>query len=302
MVGQVTTHLGIDIGGMSLKAHLIDRTGKIYRSATVPTVADWSNSEFLNGITEILKQFSDESYTSVGVGTPGPVDFEKGFILRSANLKNLDNCPVVPHIQSLTSVPVYFNNDANCASLGEYYFGAGKGSEDLIVLTLGTGLGVGWVHKGKLYNGHLGNGMEAGHQTIVLNGALCGCGSRGCAEAYFSTRGLLGRYREKTGKDLTNAKDFFDLVRSKDVPAVETLEFATEVLAHLLKNLVHSINPDRIVLVGGLTNSSDLYLDRLKHILKENAFPVLWEHLRLEVSSVGAGILGAAALGFKEEV
>jgi glucokinase len=295
---EIKKYLGIDIGGMSLKANLIDKTGKIYDSFTVPTNSNWYNQDFLNACGLLLEHFKINEFESIGLGTPGPIDLGNGEIIFSSNLPNIKNLPIVNYFQKNSNKTIYFNNDANCAALGEYYFGSKKNCKDLIVLTLGTGLGVGWVHSGKIYNGYEGNGMEAGHQTIVIDGARCGCGGNGCAEAYFSTRGFLGRYKEKTEIELNNAKDFFGLVERNDPIAIEVLEFANRVLANAIRNLVHTINPERIVLVGGITKSKDLFFNDLKSYLKTIIFPVLWDRLTIDIGESSAGQKGAACLCF----
>lgn len=124
---------------------------------------------------------------------------------------------------------------------------------------MGTGVGGGFVNKGILYSGYLGNGIEIGHTTSVIGGALCGCGVHGCVESYFSTRGLLGRYKEKSNKTLENAEEFFQLVRNNDPLAKEILNFGTLALAHAVRNAVHLLNPEAVVFVGGITKSYDLF-------------------------------------------
>ncbi|NUM41810.1 MAG: ROK family protein, partial [Leptospiraceae bacterium] len=170
-----------------------------------------------------------------------------------------------------------------------------------VIFTLGTGIGCGWVYKGEIFNGYKGNGMESGHCTIVINGALCGCGQRGCAESYFSARGFLSRYKEKTGSEIESARAFFELVRKKDPVAVEILSFGTMVLAELLRNTIHSVNPKKIILVGGLTKSWDLFGENLIERVKEIVFPVFLDYTTIETGSGLSSTYGAASLCFKGE-
>lgn len=144
------------------------------------------------------------------MGSPGPLDNERGVMISSANMLGLKNLPIKESLKQEFSLPVWYENDANCAALGEAYFGAYKNTESQLILTLGTGVGGGFVNKGILYSGYLGNGIEIGHTTSVIGGALCGCGVRGCVESYFSTRGLLSRYKEKSNQTLENAEEFFN--------------------------------------------------------------------------------------------
>ena len=290
--------LGIDIGGGSIKATLTDREGQILEESKLQTNPNWENHEFLENLASLISSFLSHSISGIGIGSPGPIDIERGIIHYSANLVNLKDVHLVSYLQERFSLPVFLNNDANCAALGEYYFGAGQGVENLLVFTLGTGLGAGWVWKGELFNGYMGNGMELGHTTVVMDGALCGCGKRGCAESYFSARGLLNRYEEKSGVHLDSAYSFFELVRKKEPLAVSILDFGVRVFAECIRNVVHTINPEKIILLGGLTASYDLFEEKLKTRLQEIIFSVLYTRLKIELGGKVAGSLGAASLAF----
>ncbi len=298
MVSEVEKFLGIDVGGGSLKASLIDKEGKVYQEEAIPTDRFWDNSMFLTNIHSLIEKFQNTSFVSIGIGTPGPIDIDKGTIIRSANLPNLSNLPLKDSIASQYKVPIHFNNDANCAALGTYFFGKDSQVESLVVITLGTGYGCGWVFNGKIFNGYLGNGMEAGHQTVIVNGALCGCGQKGCVEAYFSTRGLLERFREKTNITLSDGKAFFKLIERKDEDAQDILNLGIEAFSNSIRNIIHLLNPNKIILVGGLTKSKDLFFDRVNAQLDLIVFPVLRSHSRVTIGESIAGSLGAAALGF----
>jgi len=290
--------LGIDIGGGSIKATLTDREGQILEESKLQTNPNWENHEFLENLASLISSFLSHSISGIGIGSPGPIDIERGIIHYSANLVNLKDVHLVSYLQERFSLPVFLNNDANSAALGEYYFGVGQGVENLLVFTLGTGLGAGWVWKGELFNGYMGNGMELGHTTVVMDGALCGCGKRGCAESYFSARGLLNRYEEKSGVHLDSAYSFFELVRKKEPLAVSILDFGVRVFAECIRNVVHTINPEKIILLGGLTASYDLFEEKLKTRLQEIIFSVLYTRLKIELGGKVAGSLGAASLAF----
>jgi glucokinase len=295
------SYLGIDIGGGSLKAALVTRDGNILNESRIPTVREWNNSEFINKLIDLILPLYSGEVSGIGIGSPGPIDSENGIILHSANLVNLQNVNLISELRQRFTCPIVLNNDANCASLGEYHFGVGQGTENLIVLALGTGLGAGWVYRGELFNGFNGNGMELGHLTIIKEGALCGCGYKGCAESYFSARGLLARYEELTGFSLESAESFFKMARQGYKEAVRVLDFGTEVLAECIRNIVHTVNPEKIVFVGGLSASFDLFEVKLKEQLKKNLFPVLYSRLKIEVGGKVAGTLGAASLVFQRD-
>lgn len=298
MASEVESFLGIDVGGISIKAGLINRKGELFSEESIPTERYSENDVFLSTISKIVSKFNFSNVKSIGIGTPGPIDIERQIILSSANLPNIKNVKIGEHLKNLTGLPIFFNNDANCAALGEYHFNEFSKTNSLVVITLGTGFGCGWVQNGKIFNGILGNGMEAGHQTVVVNGALCGCGNRGCVESYFSTRGLLGRFKEKTNIELKDAKSFFKLIEKKDEDAIQVLDFAILAFAHSIKNIVHMINPNKIVLVGGITKSKEHFFEKLKTHLEKIIFPVLYENLQIDFGKEMSGFYGAASQGF----
>ncbi|MCE9501279.1 MAG: ROK family protein [Leptospira sp.] len=293
-------YLGIDIGGGSIRGSVVDESGKIYSEHRETTDRFSENEAFLSAVERVIeKNFKSEKFEKIGIGSPGPIDIDTGFIFSSANLVNLKNTPIIPHIEKKFNLPVRFNNDANCAALGEFHFGKGKGFTNLIVLTLGTGLGGGWINNGKIYNGYKGNGMEAGHVTVVMNGAKCGCGQNGCAESYFSARGLVNRYKDSTGDTLGSAADFFSLVQKGNPVAMQVLDFGINALAELIRNLIHITNTEKIIFVGGLTRSYDIFGKQLIEKVNEIIFPVFRNYTKIEVGSTLAGTLGAAALCFE---
>lgn len=290
-------YLGIDVGGMGIKTCVMDKTGNIYKSDSTPTDSNWTNIEFIKIVKKIIQSYQSEfELSGIGIGTPGPIDIDLGIILQSANLKKISNLSILTELKKDISIPIHFNNDANAAAIGEYMFGNGRNCPNLIVLTLGTGLGCGWILNGQLYNGYKGNGMESGHLTIVKDGSICGCGQKGCAESYFSTIGFLNRYKEKTQISLSSAKDFFEKVESNDLVAIEVLNYATEVLAELIRNLVHSINPQKVLLIGGIIGSSHLFFKNLVEKIQNIIFPVFQDYVKVELGKNLSGAQGACAL------
>ncbi|WCL48116.1 ROK family protein [Leptospira sp. GIMC2001] len=293
--------LGIDIGAGSIKAGLIDRNGKIHKESTARTDASMNNDHFAHAISLAIDSLLDKnSIYGIGVGSPGPIDSKKGIIHSSANLPKLNQFEVLQYITNKINVPAYLNNDANCAALGECYFGKAKGSKNLFVFTLGTGLGGGWVYEGKLFNGFDGNGMEVGHTTIIKDGAVCGCGNLGCAESYFSAKGLLGRYKDETGTTLNAVSELFVLVESGNAAARKILDLGCDVLADAARNIVNLLNVDSISFVGGLTQSWHLYGERLSKRIHSSVFPILSNRLNIYYGENQA-ILGAGSLVMEGE-
>lgn len=295
-------YLGIDVGGGSVKGTVIDKTGKVYFQSSIKTNPIWTNEEFLENIKSFISEIKKESeFEKIGIGTPGPIDIETGIIYRSPNLPNLKNISIVSFLKENFNLPIYFNNDSNSASLGEYFFGKDSKRKSLFVFTLGTGLGGGFVYNGKLYNGIKGNGMEVGHMSVIPNGALCGCGQKGCAESYFSTSGFLNRYFDLTSKKLQNAKEFFDLVIANNKEAEQVLELGIETFSECIRSVVYLLNPEKIVFLGGISKSYSLFGKSLEEKVRSKIFPVLSENLSFAVGEDFAGSLGSASLCFEGE-
>ncbi|WP_425270066.1 ROK family protein [Leptospira noumeaensis] len=292
--------IGVDIGGGSIRASLFDQSGKELQSAHSPTPENLNNERFLTILKDTIRPLVPEA-KAIGVGSPGPLDNERGVLIASANMKGLENLPIKESLSKEFSLPVWYENDANCAALGEAYFGFYKDSESQLILTLGTGVGGGFVDKGILYSGYLGNGIEIGHTTAVIGGALCGCGVKGCVESYFSTRGFINRYLEKTNIRLHGAEEFFQLIRKKDQVAEEILNFGTLALAHSVRGAIHLLNPEAVVFVGGITKSYDLFGKTLEAEIRSTIFPVLNDRLKIGVGGSLSGTLGAASLVFSKE-
>lgn len=290
------SYLGIDIGGGSIKANLVDPQGNTLGNTHRATGAATNEKQFLDSLCDIVSEMQTPSLIAIGIGSPGPIDSENGILIESANLPLLKNVALVAHLKKNFSIPVYYNNDANLAALGEYRFGLGKGSSSLVILTLGTGLGGGWIYQGKLFNGYKGSGMEAGHVTYQPNGSLCGCGQKGCVEAYFSASGFLNRYKEQTGKELSSAEEFFEKSRKGESTALSLLNEGVEALAQLCRGLIHTINPDKIVFTGGIVQSWDLFGNSLKERIAELIFPIFRTYTQILPGGNVSGALGAAAL------
>ncbi len=294
--------LGIDVGGGSVKGTVISKTGKIYFQSSIKTNPIWTNEEFLENIKNFIFEIKkNTTFEKIGIGTPGPIDLDSGVILKSANLPNLKNVNLISFLKEIFPIPIYFNNDSNVASLGEYFFGIDSKKKSLFVFTLGTGLGGGFIFNGKLYNGIKGNGMEVGHMSVIPNGAICGCGQKGCAESYFSTSGFLNRYFEATNIKLQNAKEFFDLVILNDKDAKEVLELGVETFSECIRAIIYILNPEKIVFLGGISKSYSLFGKSLEEKVRSKIFPVLSENLIFAVGEDFAGSLGSAALCFEGE-
>lgn len=189
-------YAGVDIGGMTIKVGLVNENGKIVLSRAFATEQEKGFKSMVARTAEMVRALLDEANYSlldlggIGFGIPGTVDSKKGMIVSAVNI-GCKNEKLVEEMAQYFNVPIAVGNDANMAALGEQRFGAGKGHENVVMITLGTGIGGGIIIDGKLYEGNGGAGGEVGHQIIVVDGEQCNCGRRGCWERYASATGLI---------------------------------------------------------------------------------------------------------------
>ncbi|MCZ8157812.1 MAG: ROK family protein [Leptospira sp.] len=295
--------IGVDIGGGSIKAGLYNRKGAELIHQVVATPVHLTNDTFLEAVFQSIEPLLHHpGILGIGIGSPGPLDNERGILIESANMPSLKHVPIKEYCNQKFNLPIFYENDANCAALGEAVFGEYKHLSSLLILTLGTGIGGGFVDRGVLFSGYQGNGIEIGHMTAVINGAVCGCGQRGCLETYFSTKGLIARYLEKTNQTLLDAKEFFDQVESKNPIALEILNFGILAMAETVRSAIHLLNPEGVIFVGGITSAWHLFGDRLQQMIRERIFTVLNDRLIIAKGGNLAGSLGAASLVFQGQL
>lgn len=292
--------LGIDIGGTFVKYAYEEgsnvETGKIF---VKDIVTQGKKDELLKEIQKIVEKFSPKA---LGVAVAGLIDKKTGLITASPNIKPLENLNLKEELEEILDIPVHIENDATLAAYGEYLYGAGKGSEILICLTLGTGLGGGAVINGKLLTGVSGSAMEVGHMTIDKNGWLCHCGRKGCLEAYVSSYGLERIYFFKTDKHIPSSEIIL-LANEGNETAMESLEEFSKYLAYGLTNLVHLFNPDKILLSGGIPEHYPALVEMAAADLKTLSFPLPFRDVSIEIAKLGefSGAYGALGFAKKEE-
>lgn len=311
--------VGVDLGGTTTKLAFISMDGEILHKWEIPT----DNSNKGHNITTNIAKTIDEKLIDVGqskstllgigMGAPGPVNYKTGVILNVVNLGWQDNYPLKDLLEAATGLPVLIENDANCAALGEMWNGAGKGVKDLVCVTLGTGVGGGVIVGGNIVQGINGAGGEIGHITAIPNGgAACNCGKTGCLETIASATGIVRLANEElalshasgqlavklaeTGK--ITAKDVFDSARNGDAVAIKVLNQVTFYLGFVLAGIANTLNPETIVLGGGVSKAGSNLLDLVKENFARFAFPAVRESTKIELATLGndAGVIGAAWL------
>ena len=315
--------VGVDIGGTNLVVGLIPYGGGDARAlrvrATEPERGPDSSVVDIkrmaeSSITEVLDRDGGE-VVGVGIGCPGPLDLERGIVVATPNL-GWSDYPVRDRISEALGVPATLDNDANCATYGEWWLGAGRGTDSLVGVTLGTGIGGGVILDGKLVRGASGSAGEVGHTTIDFNGRRCACGNYGCLEAYASGPNIAARAREglEAGYEsvLTQLVDG-DLDRITAITVYEALllgdAYAQEVMletARLLgagiANLVNLLNPEMVVIVGGVTRAGPHLLNPLRSEVRRRAFEWAVQACRIVPGELPetAGVIGAAGVFIAE--
>jgi glucokinase len=299
---------GIDIGGTSTKIGLV-QGGKVITTKRIPTVgvdADGvpPGTAFADAIAVAVRELSGAHgpVVAAGVGVPNGNPFT-GSIDRAPNLPWKTDVPLARMLQERLGVPCSLGNDANAAALGEWKYGAGQGCDDLLVVTLGTGLGSGLIVGGKLLLGPYGNAGELGHTILVIDGRLCSCGRKGCLETYVSIRGMRQTYLDLADSSEPLKQEgvlpIAEQARKGEDAAIQTFRDTARWLSVGLVNAVAMTVPKRIVLFGGIARNGDLLMGPLKRRFEEDLFYIYQGKVDLLLSALpedDAGILGAAAL------
>lgn len=308
--------LGIDCGGTNIKMAFVDKAGGIAHSRLEPVDFKDSPESVIRSIGRKIKSFADASgirtFKSVGMGIAGDCDQKNGVVRYSPNL-NWKNVPLKKILSREIGAPVLVENDANCAAWGAYCLDARRDCENLVCVTMGTGIGGGIILGGKLYRGAVGSAGEIGHMTIQYDGRQCKCGNYGCLESLIGAWGLIRRAEEglhrgrapklkkllqASPKKKIDPKMMADAARAGDPFCVQLWKDAGEQLGCALVNFVNVFNPDRIVLCGGVSKAGDLILKPALHTLGARAFAAPAKHVRVTVSKYDErlGVVGAALL------
>jgi len=310
--------VGVDLGGSKINTILADPRGDIKARDLRDTCAHEGPEAVIRRIIGSIKQvMSGADIGGIGIGAAGVCDTSTGIVTFSPNLPGWHNIPLKDIIRREFGLPTYLENDATLAALGEHCFGAGVGIDNLIYVTVGTGIGGGIVIGGQLYRGVSGTAGEIGHMTIYVNGPRCNCGNIGCWETFASGKALAREAvkRIKAGAQTTilsfadgdlgkvNGETVFLAAQQGDSLALELISVTGYYLGVGLVNLVNIFNPQLILIGGGLSRIGSLLLDRALKVVAEHAFRLPAEAVRIELGRLGtdAGALGAVALVLQEK-
>ena len=306
--------VGVDLGGTKIYTALVDLEGNIIKEKTVETLAHEGEQAVMGRIVDTINYVVDGTdknlIKSIGIGSPGPLDVKNGIIVENSNLP-FKNFAIVKTIKETYDLPTYLDNDANVATLGEFMFGAGKGTENMVFITASTGIGGGAVLNGKLFRGATGNALEVGHMTVATEGPRCGCGNLGCAEALGSGTAIGKRAKEavlsnvvtslKNYENVT-AKEVFKEAANGDRVAKNILNTSLTYLGIAVANTITNFDPEKVVVGGGVVNGGDIVIDTIRNVVEERCMAAFVENCTIEKAVLGgkAGVLGAAALAITE--
>lgn len=310
-------YVGIDLGGTNTKIGVLNKEGDILKSTIIKTLSMEGVDRTLERIWDTIQELAKDldinkaNIKGIGLGIPGPV-LDQSVVAFFANFPWGKNVNIKEKLEKLTGIETKLDNDANIIALGEAKYGAGKGSKSSVTVALGTGIGGGIYVDGKLISGYKGAGGEIGHMKVVKDGKLCGCGQRGCFEAYASATGLI---REAVSRLTVNkqnllykmidgdlmkleAKDIFDAAREGDAFSLELVDYEAEYLALGVANILNIINPEVVILGGGVALAGDILLNLMREKLNKYALPITLEDLKIVQGVLGneAGIKGAVGL------
>jgi len=299
--------IGVDLGGTNLRAAAISRDGQMLNSVSGATPRGNGPDALITGIVRAIEtiqvSLKSESHVlqGIGVGIPGIILMEKGMLVAAPNLPELVNYPVRDEIEKRLGVRVALENDANAAALGEKWMGAGRDVDDLVLFTLGTGVGGGIVLGGRAHHGYLGMAGELGHMTVVPNGNPCGCGSMGCLEQYASASAVAGMARALgLGHDLSS-QAVFELAQGGNTRARQIFETVGSALGIAIGSLINVFNAPLYILGGGVAAAWDQFAPPMLTEVSRRSFIHRAQPARIERAVLGseAGLYGAASLGLE---
>lgn len=306
--------VGIDLGGTNIKAGLFDTGGSLLKKISLPTQGSEGPEAVISRLGQAVAELQQDravgTLLGVGIGAPGSHDLSSGRVISWDNLGWRD-VPLRAILEKRLKVPIYLDNDANAAALGEFWQGAGRGVRHMIMVTIGTGIGGGLILDGKLYRGAGGNAAEIGHMIIDPAGPQCNCGTAGHLEALTSAPWLVAKARQGlqqgTASSLANiadleAKHIFAAAGQGDPLAVRLVEDNAHYLGMGIANLVNIFNPELVVLGGGVAAAGDLLLVPVRRQVASLALKVPAQQVRIVPAQLGnwAGSYGAAALVLQE--
>ena len=310
-------YIGIDLGGTNIAVGIVTKEGEIVKKTSVPARAERPFEEIFADMAACIARLLNETgipegeIASIGIGTPGCIDTEKGMLVFAGNFKygKMVNYRELM-AKHYPNIPVYIGNDANVAALGEVRAGSAKGMRHAIMITLGTGVGGGIIINGEIYEGQASAAGELGHIVLVQHGEQCTCGRKGCWEAYASVTGLVRQTKaamqanpdsimNNTPMDQVSGRTAFDAAKKGDKAALAVVDRYEEYIAEGLADMVNIFRPEVLIIGGGICKEGEYLLAPVRKYVGEKAFGAgLLPEQKIVAASLGndAGLIGAALL------
>jgi glucokinase len=308
--------IGIDLGGTKINGALADLEGKVLSKFTMPTNASEGEQAVLGRIVEVIETVIEKANKTVdeiktiGIGSPGPLDAKAGIIVTTPNLP-FRNFQLVKPIIEKFNIPTFLDNDANVAAIGEYMLGSGKGTTNMVYITVSTGIGGGAILDGRVYRGSTSNALEVGHMTIVPDGPRCNCGNNGCIEALASGTAIARQAREAiaaglettlSGLDVVTSYEVYKEAQAGDKVSKDILDKSFNYLGIAVANIITSFDPEMFVIGGGVSQMGDVLFDKVQQVVNKRCFKSMSENCKIVPAGLGtdAGVMGAVALALLE--
>ncbi len=307
-------YIGIDLGGTNIKGGIVKASGEIIHKDMIPTNAGREYTEIIKDIAGLISKMLEdtkidiENIKSIGVGNPGTCDAENGIVIFASNI-GFQNVPMREELSKYFSVPIFIENDANCAALGEYSVLEGD-IENMVFITLGTGVGGGLIINKKLYTGKNGTAAEVGHMVINTNGNACNCGGRGCWETYASVTALINQTKEYikenpmsplaiAGKDGVTGRTAFDLAKKGDEGAKKVVKTWIKYISCGVISIINLLQPEVLMIGGAISKEGDYLINPIIEYQENNTYSQDVEITKIMAARLGndAGLIGSAFLG-----
>jgi glucokinase len=314
--------VGLDMGGTNIRTAAVSRSGDVLLMIRAPARAKGSAMETVANISAQVLALQDAAHRegfgraiAIGVAVPGPLNVRTGVIYAAPHVKAWRSFPLRRHLERLLKRPIVVENDANAWALGEYWRGAARGLKNVVLLTLGTGVGGGLIIDGKIVHGRSGMAAELGHICVEPDGMPCDCGSHGCLEAYVSASGLCGLIKQRMGVEESqlpaayldregefSARGFTRAARGGDPVAIETFANAGRYLGVAIASFINTFNPEMVVIGGGVAGALGLMRSTMMREVKARAFEEAVRQTRIVKAALGhdGGVVGAAFAAISE--
>lgn len=304
-------YIGVDLGGTNLRCAVIDKKHEIISRFERPTEAFNGHEavigKIVDGVENVIQQAGCKptQIAGVGIGVPGPINQREGVVYSTPNMPGWNNVPLADIVKARTGLATFIENDANCAGWGEFVAGAGVEYRHMLMVTLGTGIGGAIIMDGKLHIGRDGAAGELGHVCIEMNGRQCGCGAKGCVEAYASASSVVRRFRElliddwvsplAQNGDTVTSRDIFDAAQQGDPVAMHIVKQTGEYLGVMAASMAELLNPEVCVISGGMIQAGDALFNPIRKIcLNRNNHPGRTMSIVPACLGGNAGLVGAA--------